>query len=483
MSSRELEVLVKSGTPLVVVRTHDPVNLVSEIAKDGLGDANVYYVGVGRSGWVLCGSGGPNISFNNPGDLFRGLNELCPWAKTNDKRAVVLVTGLGQMLEGNPVGPQMMLDWLPQAKVCGVTLVLIQSPGYHLGGYLTRYAQYLDDELPTVDRLREVVEGFKSSTGKDVAPTVTQNLRGLTIWEAEQVMFTEYIRRGKGDLSPSDVLRAKEEIINSTPGLSLISSVPKMEDVQGLENLKRFMLATAPDPRAMGVVMLGVQGTGKSMAAMATASALERPLVALNLGAVMGSKVGQSEAQMRQALDVVASVRPCVLLVDEIEKMLSGTESSGRTDGGTTNRVASDFLKFLQDRPEGIYVAATCNDVSQVPPEYLRAERWDAIFFVDLPTAEEREAILRYYLKSYGLTDTTVSAEELSGWTGAEIKSLVRIASMMQSTLAQAKAYVIPISTTREEEIRHLREVWGPRCVPASIRDEKKNMVFTGVRR
>lgn len=476
MEDSDLGVLVRAGTPLIVLRTWDPLTHLNDVQQNGLDGCDVImYCGVGRDGVTLYGSSDSvrPPKFTSVQEFFRGLEAAASAAASRSSRVAVYVTGLGHMLAGesNIAAVQMTLDILPMLKTTGVSLILIQTPGYSMSGYLSRYVTYCDLDLPGVESLRNLWNGFQQATNVPFVESVLQNLRGLTVWEAEQVLYTEYVRSGKTHVSSASVMRAKEHLINQTPGLRLVSEVPDVGDVKGLDNLKRFMLATAKDSRSLGVVMLGVQGTGKSMAAMAVASALQRPLVELNIGATMGSRVGQSESQMRQALDVVAAVRPCVLLLDEIEKMLSGTESSGKSDAGTTSRVASDLLKFLQNRPDGIYVAATCNDVSKIPPEYLRAERWDAIFFVDLPNLSERKEILDHYKSEYCVVDDSVSSAELEGWTGAEIKSLVRISAMTGDPLSVSKSYVVPISTTRAEEIQVLRDVWAPRCVPASSHD------------
>ena len=214
--------------------------------------------------------------------------------------------------------------------------------------------------------------------------------------------------------------------------------------------------------------------TGKSMTAKACASVLRLPLVELNLSAVFGGLVGQSEVQIRQAIELIKAVAPCVVFVDEIEKVLSGVASSGRSDGGTTERVAREFLLFLQDRPEGIYVVGTSNDPTKVPPEYLRAERWDALFFLDLPKLEAREAMLNQYKEKYGITDRTVTAASLEGWTGAEIATLCRIAAMhseggKKTSLLEAKQWVVPQSLTRKEEIEAMQAWQRGKCVSADI--------------
>jgi SpoVK/Ycf46/Vps4 family AAA+-type ATPase len=189
------------------------------------------------------------------------------------------------------------------------------------------------------------------------------------------------------------------------------------------------------------------------------------PTAAMDFGRMFGSLVGESEERIRAALDVVDSFSPCVLRIDEIEKGLSGIQSSGQTDGGTGSRVFGTFLNWLNDHKSRVFVVATCNDISKMPPEFLRAERWDAIFFVDLPTEKEQETIFKLYRDQYKVKGTP---PDMSGWSGAEIKSLCRIAAMMGTDVTAARKYIMPLSQSMAEKIESLREWAGSRTIPAS---------------
>ncbi|MEX2580940.1 MAG: AAA family ATPase [Verrucomicrobiales bacterium] len=176
-----------------------------------------------------------------------------------------------------------------------------------------------------------------------------------------------------------------------------------------------------------GMLVLGVPGTGKSLTAKATASVFGVPLLKLDAGRHFGSLVGQSEANLRAAIATAEAIAPCVLWIDELEKAFSGAGSSGSSDGGTSARVFGTMLNWLQDKTSPVFVVATANDVSQLPPELLRKGRWDECWFVDLPDVKERAAIWDIVIEKFGREktayDTVVLARASELHTGAEIEA------------------------------------------------------------
>ena len=173
---------------------------------------------------------------------------------------------------------------------------------------------------------------------------------------------------------------------------------------------------------------MGIPGTGKSLTAKATASAFDLPLLRLDMGRVFGGIVGQSEANLRSVIQTAEAISPCVLWIDEIEKGFSGSKSSGSTDGGTSSRVFGSFLSWMQEKDKPVFVVATANDVSQLPPEFLRKGRFDEMFFVDLPDAAERAQIWDIVIKRHGRKtdgyDTTAMSKASEQFTGAEIDAV-----------------------------------------------------------
>jgi SpoVK/Ycf46/Vps4 family AAA+-type ATPase len=238
-------------------------------------------------------------------------------------------------------------------------------------------------------------------------------------------------------------------------------------------------------PAPKGVLLLGVQGCGKSLIAKAIAAEWNLPMLKLDVGRIFGSLVGQSEENIRRAIKVAESVAPCVLWADELEKGFAGSGSSGVSDGGTTARVFATFLTWMQEKTAPVFLIATANDVSALPPEMLRKGRFDEIFFVDLPDGPEREQIFRIHLqkrkrdpKKFKLKDLAARTE---GYSGAEIEQIVVGAlflafdakrDLTQKDLVAEIEAVVPLSTMMREEIDELRTWAQMRTRPASKRDD-----------
>src|SRR5512141_1654205 len=181
-------------------------------------------------------------------------------------------------------------------------------------------------------------------------------------------------------------------------------------------------------PTPKGLLIIGIPGTGKSLTAKATAKVFGVPLLKLDAGRIFAGLVGQSEANLRLVMQTAEAIAPAVLWIDEIEKGFAGSKSSGSTDGGTSARVFGSFISWMQEKKSAVFIVATANDVSQLPPEMLRKGRWDELFFIDLPTREEREAIWQIQIARYGRPpedfDLAALAKGTDGFTGSEIEQV-----------------------------------------------------------
>jgi SpoVK/Ycf46/Vps4 family AAA+-type ATPase len=264
-----------------------------------------------------------------------------------------------------------------------------------------------------------------------------------------------------------------------------------MEDIGGLDLLKKWFeyrkvgftaearKAGLPFPK--GVLLVGVQGCGKSLAAAALANMLQVPLVEGNVGDWMDSLVGGSERKTKEALATADAIGTCVLRLDEFEKMAQGSESSGRTDGGTTSRVLKEFLTWLNDRKSPVFCAATVNRIDALPAEILRKGRFDEIFFVDLPTKSERKEIARIHLKRNGLPVGTFDLDALAaaseGFSGAEIEQAVIDARyrcftdkgpVTSEVVVEEMKGTKPLSVTMRSQIDAVRERLANVAKPAS---------------
>ncbi|MGR6837725.1 AAA family ATPase [Aliivibrio wodanis] len=267
-----------------------------------------------------------------------------------------------------------------------------------------------------------------------------------------------------------------------------------LDELGGLKNLKQWLdrrkYAYTDDAREFGleypkgIMMLGLPGTGKSLAAKAVSSNWQLPLLRLDMGKVFGGIVGQSEENIRNALQLAETISPCILWIDEIEKGLSGLQGSGGSDGGTTARVLGTFLTWMQEKTSPVFVLATANHIEMLPPELLRKGRVDEIFFVDLPVLEERIEILTIHLKKRNDRHEMFTQDELlelaklsQGFTGAELEEAVKEALFMAfsdsrdidaSFIKKAIESTSPLSVTMHETIRDTRNWIKGRAVPAS---------------
>ena len=212
--------------------------------------------------------------------------------------------------------------------------------------------------------------------------------------------------------------------------------------------------------------MLGVPGTGKSAFAKALGKETGRPILMLDIGALMGSLVGQTEQNVRRALQIADAMEPCILFIDEIEKALSGASGTGQSDSGVSARMLGTLLSYMNDHTTNVYLIATCNDISRMPPELTRAERFDGIMFLDLPGRAQKNQIWDQYISLFEL-DAKQKRPVDSNLTGAEIRSVCRLSSLLDMPLVQAAQNVVPIAVTAHESVDRLRQWASGRCLNA----------------
>ncbi len=180
----------------------------------------------------------------------------------------------------------------------------------------------------------------------------------------------------------------------------------------------------------------------------------------------MGSLVGSTEANIRQALKIADAMAPSILFIDEIDKGLSGVANSGQTDSGVSARLFGYFLSWLNDHESDVFVVATCNDISRLPPEFSRSECFDGIFFVDLPGVAQKRTVWRMYIEKFGL-DTTQPKPVDADWSGAEIRACCRLAALLDVSLVEAAQNVVPVARTAYETVERLRNRASGRCLSA----------------
>ena len=381
--------------------------------------------------------------------------------------------------------------------------IVITAPDIEIPAELTTLVEYFDLPLPDRDRLHDIIhETFgrlsKTYTLKlqlDAAgvDAVAANLRGLTEEESERAISQALVARYS--LCPetvADVLEAKKQLLRHTGMLEFVDASDNMASVGGLENLKHWLGqrrgAWEDSAREFGlepphgVIILGVQGCGKSLSARAVAGEWKLPLVKFDTSAVYDKYIGETEKRIRRVFQAAEGLAPCVVWIDELEKVFAGTApDSASADAGVSSRLLASFLSWMQDRKAPVFVAATCNNVTVLPPELIRKGRFDELFFVDLPNQAERVQILSIQLVRRKRNPAEFDVEQVAaaakGYSGAEIDAALQTAlyaaysekkSLTTQSMVDALAHTVPLSTTRAEEVQALREWARTRAVPAS---------------
>jgi len=384
--------------------------------------------------------------------------------------------------------------------------VIITAPEITVPPELTTLVEYFDLPLPDRDRLHDIIHDTFTRLSKtytlklqlDAAgvDAMSANLRGLTEEEAERAISQALVTRYA--LCPetvTDVLEAKKQLLRHSGMLEFIEASDNMSAVGGLENLKHWLQqrrgAWEDSARDFGlepphgVIILGVQGCGKSLCARAVAGEWKLPLVKFDTSAVYDKYIGETEKRIRKVFQVAEGLAPCVLWIDELEKVFAGSgPDSASADAGVSSRLLASFLSWMQDRKSPVFVAATCNNVTVLPPELIRKGRFDELFFVDLPNQGERRQIFSIQLARRKRNPADFDLDKVSsaaqGYSGAEIDAAVQGAlyaaysekkPLSTESLIVALGQTVPLSTTRAEEITALRDWAKTRAVPASKAD------------
>ena len=386
-------------------------------------------------------------------------------------------------------------DMTVSRKTC-----FIISPVLKVPIELEKDITVFDYPLPDIGYIKNIFDSLCKSVSKN--PDVVVNFSkeeeekllksacGLTKIEIENIFSKAIMNNKTFDVRDIDlILSEKKQIIKKSSILEYYDSQENMTNIGGLDNLKTWISKRTrafsdearkfglPEPK--GILLLGVQGCGKSLSAKAISSIWKLPLLKLDMGAIFGKYVGESESNVRKAIKTIESIAPAVLWIDELEKGFSGM---GYTDShGTASRVFASFLTWLQEKTKPVFVIATANDVSALPPELLRKGRFDEIFFVDLPTKQERTDIFKIHLlkrnKDVTKFDLNLLAEKSNGYSGAEIEQAIISAlydAFDENRELELNDIIInieksvPLSVTMKERIDWLRNWAKSRTVPAS---------------
>jgi len=355
------------------------------------------------------------------------------------------------------------------------TFVVILAPIVQIPVELEKLFVCLEHELPSREQLHEIAGGIADKPGELPDGAGLESLldaaAGLTRYEAEGAFSLSIVRHGH--LAPEAIWELKSQTLKKSGLLQLHRGGERFNDLGGLEALKEFCRkalrprsAANPAARPRGILLLSPPGCGKSQFCKALGNEVGRPTIVLDIGALMGSLVGATEHNIRQALRVADAMAPCLVYCDEIEKALSGVASSGQTDSGVSARLFGTLLTWLNDHDTDVMFCASCNDISKLPPEFSRAERFDGVFFLDLPGQREKQTIWQMYLDKFGL-NTKQQRPVDTDWTGAEIRACCRLSALLDMPLLEAGKNIVPVAVTAAESVERLRSWASGRCLSA----------------
>ncbi len=483
---QELDVLVRARYPLVYLVTSEEQRLEAILAE--LAGAH----GKALLGWSVAKGfrreGGSKTAAGLDGAR-EPLAALAAIEKLSEPSLVVL-KDFHPYLQDSAV--LRALRELAHALKSTFTTVVLLSPTLVIPPEIEKEVSVLDVPLPSyrdlLQLLKEIVgvvrqgNRAKVELTKDDADQLIKAAQGLTLAEAENAFAKAIARDGR--LSKEDVplvLEEKRQVVRKSGLLEYYPTEERLANVGGLDALKTWLARRGaafseaarrfglPEPK--GLLLLGVQGCGKSLTAKAIAAQWALPLLRLDMGRIFSGLVGSSEENLRRAIQVAESIAPVVLWIDEIEKGLAGMQSSGTSDGGVTARVMGTLLTWLQEKTAPVFVVATANRIELLPPELLRKGRFDEIFFIDLPAFPERREILEIHVRKRGRDpaayDLDALARRTEGFSGSELEQAVisglydafaDARELGQAHLDRAVSDSLPLSTTMREEIERLRD-------------------------
>ncbi|MDR6990004.1 AAA family ATPase [Luteimonas sp. 3794] len=489
---QDLAALIRANTPLIVVETPDEPRAV-ELFRQSL-------VQVWRAlyRWTITeGLRRVDLDGESETDTAADASNTLAAIRDADQRGIYLLLDFHPYL--GYAGTQRQLRDLVQRRNCLPHVIVLVGHKVELPADLETMAVRFRPRLPDADALLKLVReeaaayqqehgGRRVEANADAVRQIVRNLQGLSLGDARRI--TRQLIHADGALDTRDLpalAKLKFELLNKSGHLHYEYDTAGFADVAGARRLKRwveqrrrvFVEGDAPpglDP-PKGVLLLGVQGCGKSLLAKAIAGGLQVPLVRLDFGTLYDKYHGETERNLREAIASTEQLAPCVLWIDEIEK---GLASSGDSDGGVSRRVLGFLLTWMAERKSKVFLVATANQVHDLPPELLRKGRFDETFFVDLPGANVRAEVFAVHLARRGFDvadfDLPLLAIEAEGFSGAEIEQAIVAAlyaahaagaPLSQSMVLESLRDTRPLSVMMREQVDALRSWARERTVPA----------------
>lgn len=505
--------LVNAGFPYIYIPSYEEERITAAI-EAAVGDRSL--IKTERKLYVWTQTDGLMAEGSKVRDTAAPLSALDSIAKSQDDAIYLfkdfhIYFGADRGARPDYAVIRKLRDLLPVLKASRKTVVFI-SPKLVIPCDMEKEISILDFDLPNESEMQQLLEELIGSLSPESVRLsaeekllLARSALGLTMQEAENAFCRAIVKLKGLDIRALSIIHEeKNQVVKKTGVLEFVQSDLNIDDIGGLENLKKWLLRRNNSwsekaqayhlPAPKGVLITGVPGCGKSLTAKAMSAIWGLPLLKLDMGKIFGGIVGSSEENMRKAIATAEAVSPSILWVDEIEKGFSGLKSGG--DSGTSARVFGTFLTWMQEKTKPVFVIATANDISALPPELLRKGRFDEIFFVDLPTAKEREKIFKLHIQKRIATDgiaheivpdaqtcKTLAAQSV-GYVGAEIEQIVISAmyeafyanrGLRQTDIEKAIRDTVPLSATQREQILELRAWAKDRAVLATAVEDRES--------
>jgi SpoVK/Ycf46/Vps4 family AAA+-type ATPase len=487
-----LELLIASHYAIVAIESPEEERVRALVAEAAARQELPFFEWKVTSGLARAGAGDPLFETEKPAQALKA-------AAGMRTEAIYLFYDLHKYFD-DPAILRALRD-IGQAFSADRRTLVLCAPAIDIPDDLKPCTARIRLELPDVPALRELTvrtlrglgapQRIKIDLSLPEIGQLVDSLRGLTLAEAQRVLMAaalDDLRLDRNDFK--HILERKKSLIASDGVLNLEARDATLQQVGGLDNLKAWLrkrgAGFTPEARKhgleppRGLLLIGVQGCGKSLSARAVASEWGLPLLRLDAGALYDKFVGESERKLRAALSTAEAMAPCVLWIDEIEKGFSGRTGT-ESDGGLSRRMFGAFVSWLQDRKRPVCVAATANDIQALPPELLRKGRFDEIFFVDLPAEPARRSILAVHLVKRGHDPGTFDLQGIAaacdGFSGAEIEAAIVAAlySAFSDKQPLSTSHIlaeiqrsVPLSRTCREAVEELRSWAKGRTVPAA---------------
>ncbi len=491
----DIELAIRARNSLIYVKTSEEDRLLQDIER--IADKLKYRVKVFNA-----------AKDRDPLNFFES-------ARDDENQSLFVMQDFHRFINGNGLSEIMHTrflrnfasEWKNQKKN-----IIITAPQIKLPDDLREDFVVFEDELPLFGDILKTIETFLESAALRTTITpflkeqIARSCLGLTITQVKKILAKTLLKNGRIDEKCIDIIIAeKKDIIQRSGILEFFHSSETIQHIGGLDNLKSWLKLRSKAlsreaenyglPTPKGLLIIGVQGTGKSLTAKAVSSLWHMPLLRFDIGKVFGSLVGQSEERVREAIRVAEAISPCILWIDELDKAFSSVQGP-QGDSGTSARVFGTILTWLQEKTKPVFVVATANNVLSLPPELMRKGRFDEIFFVDIPNANERMEIFGIHLKAKGREvreyNLKTLTEKSSGFTGAEIEQAIIDAmytafedderDFTTEDIVRAIEATVPLSEFMKEDVEALRDWAKGRArkasEPPAVRQEKNDVDF-----